>query len=234
MTTHGKKYREVKTKIDAGKKYSLDEAISSVLASHYVNFDESVDVAMVMGLDPRKADQNVRGSVVLPHGTGRTQRVLVIAKGEKAKEAEEAKADYIGAEDVIERIQSGWLDFDKVVSTPDMMSMVGRIGKILGPRGMMPNAKTGTITFEVAKAVKDIKAGKVDFRVDKGGVIHAPLGRVSFGQDKIRENFVVFSEALLRLKPATSKGAYVRSVALSSTMGPGVKVDPIEVKGTTA
>ncbi len=234
MTSHGKKYCKVKTKIDAGKKYNLDEAINSVLATHYANFDESVDVAVVTGLDPRKADQNVRGSVVLPHGTGRTQRVLVIAKGEKAKEAEEAKADYIGAEDAIERIQSGWLDFDKVVSTPDMMSMVGRIGKILGPRGMMPNAKTGTITFEVAKAVKDIKAGKVDFRVDKGGVIHAPLGRVSFGQDKIRENFVAFAEALLRLKPATSKGAYVRSVALSTTMGPGVKVDPAEVKGSTA
>ncbi|NIA08280.1 MAG: 50S ribosomal protein L1 [Nitrospiraceae bacterium] len=233
MTGHGKKYREVKAKIDVGKKYALDEAIATVLATHYASFDESIDIAMVMGLDPRKADQNVRGSVVLPHGTGRTQRVLVIAKGEKAKEAEEAGADYIGAEDVIERIQSGWLDFDKVVSTPDMMSKVGRIGKILGPRGKMPNAKTGTITFEVAKAVKDIKAGKVDFRVDKGGVIHAPLGRVSFGQDKIKENFVTFAETVLRLKPATSKGAYIQGVALSTTMGPGVDVDPVEVKGST-
>ncbi len=234
MASHGKKYREVKTKIDTGKKYSLDEAITTVIATHYAKFDESVDVAMVMGLDPRKADQNVRGSVVLPHGTGRTQRVLVIAKGEKAREAEEAGADYIGAEDAIERIQSGWLEFDKVVSTPDMMSMVGRIGKILGPRGMMPNAKTGTITFEVARAVRDIKAGKVDFRVDRGGVIHAPLGRVSFGQDKIRENFMAFADAVLRLKPATSKGAYVRGVALSTTMGPGVKVDPAEVRGSAA
>jgi large subunit ribosomal protein L1 len=230
MASHAKKYRDARAKVDASIRYGLDEAIDLVLDTHYVKFDETIDLAIVLGVDPRKADQNLRSSVVLPHGTGRTQRVLAIAKGEKAKEAEDAGADYVGAEDTIEKIKGGWLDFDKVVATPDMMSMVGRIGKILGPRGMMPNAKTGTVTFDVARAVNEIKAGKVDFRVDKGGVVHVPLGKVSFGSDKIKENFAAIAEALLRIKPSTSKGAYVRSVALSTTMGPGVKVDPAEVK----
>jgi large subunit ribosomal protein L1 len=230
MASHGKKYRDARAKVDASIKYGLDEAIDVVLDTHYVNFDETIDLAIVLGVDPRKADQNLRSSVVLPHGTGRTQRVLAIAKGEKAKEAEDAGADYVGAEDTIEKIKGGWLDFDKVVATPDMMSMVGRIGKILGPRGMMPNAKTGTVTFDVARAVNEIKAGKVDFRVDKGGVVHVPLGKVSFGPNKIKENFAAIAEALLRIKPSTSKGAYVRGVALSTTMGPGVRVDPAEVK----
>lgn len=230
MTIHGKKYRNARAKVDANISYSLDEAIDAILNMHYAKFDETIDVAVVLGVDPRKADQNVRSSVVLPHGTGRTQRVLVVTKGEKVKEAEEAGADYVGSEDVIEKIQGGWLDFDKVVATPDMMSMVGKIGKILGPRGMMPNTKTGTITFEVAKAVNEIKAGKVDFRVDKGGVVHIPLGKVSFGPQKIRENFAAFAEALMRVKPSTSKGVYVRSVAMSTTMGPGIKVNPAEVK----
>ena len=234
MTVHGKKYRDARAKADASIRYSLDEAIDAVLSMKYAKFDETIDLAVVLGVDPRKADQNVRSSVVLPHGTGRTQRVLVIAKGEKAKEAEDASADYVGAEDTIEKIKGGWLDFDKVVATPDMMSMVGRIGKILGPRGMMPNVKTGTVTFDIARAVNEIKAGKVDFRVDKGGVVHVPLGKVSFGSNKIRENFAAFAETLLRVKPSTSKGVYVRSVALSTTMGPGVKVDPAEVKAVTS
>ncbi len=234
MARHGKKYQEAKKKVDPNKKYSLDEAIEVALNTHYANFDESVDAAVILGVDPRKADQNVRGSVVLPHGTGRTQRVLVFAKGEKAKEAEEAGADYVGAEELIEKIQSGWLDFDRVVATPDMMGAVGRIGKILGPRGMMPNAKTGTVTFDVGKAVKEIKAGKVDFRVDKAGVVHVPLGRVSFGPEKIKENFTAFADTIIRLKPTTSKGTYIKGVALSTTMGPGVKVEPGELKAVTA
>jgi len=232
--SHGKKYRDARARVDTSRRYSLDEAIDIVISTSYARFDESIDTAIVLGVDPRKADQNVRSSVVLPHGTGRTQSVLVIAKGEKAREAEDAGADYVGAEDVIEKIKGGWLDFDKVVSTPDMMSMVGRIGKILGPRGMMPNTKTGTVTFDVSRAVNEIKAGKVDFRVDKGGVVHVPLGKVSFGSSKIRENFAAIAEALLRAKPSTSKGAYVRGVAISTTMGPGVKVDPSEVKAVAS
>jgi len=232
--SHGKKYRDARARVDTGRRYGLDEAIDIVISTSYARFDESIDTAIVLGVDPRKADQNVRSSVVLPHGTGRTQSVLVIAKGEKAREAEDAGADYVGAEDVIEKIKGGWLDFDKVVSTPDMMSMVGRIGKILGPRGMMPNTKTGTVTFDVSRAVNEIKAGKVDFRVDKGGVVHVPLGKVSFGSSKIRENFAAIAEALLRVKPSTSKGAYVRGVAISTTMGPGVKVDPAEVKAVAS
>jgi large subunit ribosomal protein L1 len=234
MANRGKKYRDARAKVDTNIRYGLDEAIDAVLNAHYAKFDETIDLAIVLGVDPRKADQNVRSFVVLPHGTGRTQRVLVITKGEKVKEAEEAGADYVGAEDAIEKIKGGWLDFDKVVATPDMMSIVGRIGKILGPRGMMPNAKTGTVTFDVAKAVNEIKAGKVDFRVDKGGVVHVPLGKVSFGSNKIRDNFSALAEILLRIKPSTSKGAYVRSVALSTTMGPGVKVDPAEVKAAVS
>jgi large subunit ribosomal protein L1 len=228
--SHGKKYRDARARVDTSRSYGLDEAIDIVISTSYARFDESIDAAIVLGVDPRKADQNVRSSVVLPHGTGRTQSVLVIAKGEKAREAEDAGADYVGAEDAIEKIKGGWLDFDKVVSTPDMMSMVGRIGKILGPRGMMPNTKTGTVTFDVFRVVNEIKAGKVDFRVDKGGVVHVPLGKVSFGSSKIRENFTAIAETLLRVKPSTSKGAYVRGVAISTTMGPGVKVDPAEVK----
>jgi large subunit ribosomal protein L1 len=230
MGHHGKKYRAVKANVDANLSYGLSEAIRTVIGTHYAKFDESVDVALVLGVDPRKADQNIRGSVVLPHGTGRIPRVLVFAKGEKVQEAEAAGADYVGGEEFLEKIQGGWLDFDKVVATPDIMGVVGRIGKILGPRGMMPNAKTGTVTFEVGKAVNDIKSGKVDFRVDKAGVVHAPLGRVSFGEQKIAENFSALTDTLLRMKPATAKGAYIRRVAFSTTMGPGVKVDPAEVK----
>ncbi len=234
MVKRGKKYLKVKELIDTTKKYMLDEAIEKVLATHYANFDESVDMAINLGVDPRKADQNIRGSVVLPHGTGKTVKVLAIAKGEKAKEAQEAGADYVGAEDVIEKIKKGWLDFDKVVATPDMMGQVGKIGRILGPRGLMPNAKTGTVTFDIGKAVKDIKSGKVDFRVDRAGVVHIPIGRVSFGADKLKENFAAVAETILRMKPASAKGAYVKGVALSSTMGPGVRLDPSELKNAAA
>ncbi len=234
MAKRGKKYLQVKKKVDTTKLYSLEEAVNLVLETHYAKFDESVDVAVVLGVNPRKADQNVRGSVVLPHGTGKTQRVLVFAKGEKVKEAEEAGADFVGGDELVAKIQEGWLDFDRVVATPDMMGSVGKIGRILGPRGLMPNAKTGTVTFDVGKVVKEIKAGKVDFRVDKAGVVHAPIGRVSFGADKLKENFAAFADTIMRLKPSTAKGTYVKSVAISSTMGPGIKVDPSEVKAAAA
>ncbi|MEF3168736.1 MAG: 50S ribosomal protein L1 [Deltaproteobacteria bacterium] len=230
MSTHGKKYRALKTQIDTTSKYSIPQAVDLVLACQRCKFVESVDAALVLGVDPRKADQNIRGSVVLPHGTGKTPRVLVFAKAEKQKEAEEAGADYVGAEDLIEKIQGGWLDFDKVIATPDIMGLVGRVAKILGPRGLMPNAKTGSVTFDVSKAVRDLKGGKVDFRVDKAGVIHAPIGRTSFEKEKIEENLVSLVEALVRLKPASAKGTYIRSVTLSTTMGPGIKIDPAAVK----
>ncbi len=230
MAKRGKKYREALAKIDRTKRYTFEEAVKLALENAYAKFDETVDVAVVLGVDPRHADQMVRGSVVLPHGTGKTARVVVFAKGDKAKEAEAAGADYVGAEDLIKKIQDGWLDFDKAVATPDMMPLVGRIGKILGPRGLMPSAKTGTVTFDVARAVKEIKAGKVDFKVDRGGVVHAPVGKVSFGEKKILENLAAFFDALLRAKPSAAKGQYIKSVTLSTTMGPGIKVDPADVR----
>ncbi len=230
MAKRSKKYREALAKIDRTKRYTFEEAVKLALENAYANFDETVDVAVVLGVDPRHADQMVRGSVVLPHGTGKTARVVVFAKGDKAKEAEAAGADYVGAEDLIKKIQEGWLDFDKAVATPDMMPLVGRIGKILGPRGLMPSAKTGTVTFDVARAVKEIKAGKVDFKVDRAGVVHAPVGKVSFGEQKILENLAAFFEALLRAKPSAAKGQYIKSVTLSTTMGPGIKVDPADVR----
>ncbi len=226
----GKKYQDAKANIDRTKRYSFEEAVKLALDNAYAKFDESVDVAVVLGVDPRHADQMVRGSVVLPHGTGKSPRVVVFAKGDKAKEAEVAGADVVGAEDLIKKIQEGWLDFDKAVATPDMMPLVGRIGKILGPRGLMPNAKTGTVTWDVAKAVKDIKAGKVDFKVDRAGVVHAPVGRVSFGPQKILENLAAFFDAILRAKPSGAKGQYIKGVTISTTMGPGIKVDPAEVR----
>ncbi len=221
----GKKYRAVKANVDNLKKYQLDDAISLVLETKTAKFNESVDVAIVLGVDPKKADQNIRGSIALPHGTGKVPRVLVIAKGEKVKEAEDAGADHVGAEDMVAKIQGGWLEFDRVVATPDVMGVIGRVAKILGPRGLMPNAKTGTVTMDIGKAVREIKAGKVDFRVDKAGVVHLPLGRVSFGAGKIKENFAIVVETLQRMKPSTSKGTYMKGIALSCTMGPGIKVD---------
>lgn len=229
MAKNGKKYVEVKKNIDPQKKYTVDDAVKIVLESAYAKFDESVDVALRLGVDPRHADQMVRGSLVLPHGTGKTTRILVFAKGEKEKEAIEAGADYAGAEDLAEKIQGGWLDFDKVIATPDTMGTVGKLGKILGPRGMMPNPKVGTVTFDVTKAVAEMKAGRVDFRVDKVGIVHCSIGKVSFGKDKIMDNVKALLEMIMKLKPSSSKGTYVKSFTVSSTMGPGVKVDPVEV-----
>jgi large subunit ribosomal protein L1 len=230
MAEKGKKYREAKEKIDRTSKYELKQAIQVVTEISHTRFDETLDIAIRLGVNPRKADQMVRGTVVLPHGTGKTSRVLVFAKGEKAKEAEDAGAEYVGAEDLVEKIQGGWLDFDKAVATPDMMGQVGKLGKILGPRGMMPNPKVGTVTFDVARAINEIKGGKVEFRVEKGGIVHAPIGKVSFGVEKLTENARSLLDVVMRAKPPTSKGVYLRGIALSTTMGPGVKVDPLHVR----
>lgn len=230
MRKRSKKFVDIKAKLGTQKGMDFGEAIDAALQASYVRFDETVDVAVKLGVDPRHADQMVRGSVVLPNGLGKEVRVLVFAKGEKEKEAQEAGADFVGNDDLIEQIKGGWYGFDKAVATPDVMGSVGKIGKILGPRGLMPNAKTGTVTFDVARAVSDAKAGKVDFRVDKTGILHAPMGKVSFGTDRLRENIRAFIDTVIRLKPATSKGTYVKGVAISTTMGPGFKVDPAHVK----
>ncbi|GMT47827.1 MAG: 50S ribosomal protein L1 [bacterium] len=221
----GKKIIEARKKVDVTREYFLDEALDIIRETSFVKFDESVDLAVNLGVDPKKSDQIVRGTVSLPHGTGRKVRVLVFARGEKEKEALEAGADYVGAEDIVEKIQKGWLEFDKAVATPDMMGLVGKIGKILGPRGLMPNPKLGTVTFDVGKAVKEIKAGKVDFRVEKGGIVHMSVGKVSFDKEKLAENIKVALSALMKAKPSAAKGKYINGVVLSSTMGPGVKVD---------
>ena len=231
MARRGKKYRAARENIESTTRYALEEAINLVVSNHYAKFDESVDIALRLGVDPRHADQMVRGAVVLPHGTGRQVRVLVFAKGEKEKEALDAGADHVGAEDVAERIQNeGWMEFDKAIATPDMMGVVGKLGRILGPRGLMPNPKVGTVTFDVGKAVQEVKGGKVDFRVDKAGVLHVPVGRVSFGDEKILSNIKTLLETVNKLKPSSSKGVYLRAMAVSSTMGPGVKVDAAYVR----
>ena len=230
MARYGKRYREAAAKVDRNLRYPFSEAMNLALETASSKFDETVETAVALGVNPRHADQMVRGAVVLPHGLGKTVRVLVFAKGEKEKEALDAGADVVGAEDLIERIKGGWLEFDKAVATPDLMGAVGRIGKILGPRGLMPNVKVGTVTFEVAKAVKDLKGGKVEFRVDRGGVVHAPVGKVSFGADKLLHNLAAFMDTLVRLKPATSKGTYLKGIYLSTTMGPGIPVDAADVK----
>jgi large subunit ribosomal protein L1 len=231
----GKKYSDAAKKIDRDRRYPLEEAIKMVADNKLAKFDETVEIAIRLGVDPRQADQNVRGTVVLPHGTGKIARVLVIAKGEKEREAREAGADFVGGEDMVKKIQEeNWLDFDRVIATPDMMAQVGRIGKILGPRGLMPNPKVGTVTFDVAKAVGEVKAGKVDYRVDKAGVVHAPIGKLSFGEQKLNENAQALLASILRAKPASAKGNYVRSVAVSSTMGPGVRVDATSAGRTVA
>ena len=230
MAKHGKRYREIAAKVDRNHRYPFTEAMDLALQTASGKFDESVDIAVVLGVNPRHADQMVRGAVVLPHGLGKTVRVLVFAKGEKEKEALDAGADFVGADDLIERIKGGWLEFDKAVATPDLMGAVGKIGKILGPRGLMPNVKVGTVTFDVGKAVKELKGGKVEFRVDRAGVIHAPVGKVSFGPEKLLHNLAALMDTLLRLKPATSKGTYMKGIHLSTTMGPGIPVDATDVK----
>ncbi len=228
----GKKYRKAKEAVATKPVYPLPEAVAAVAKNAFAKFDETVEVAMRLGVDPKHADQMVRGTVVLPHGLGgKSKRVLVIASGEKLKEAQDAGADFVGGDDMVAKIQGeNWLDFDAVVATPDMMKSVGRLGKILGPRGLMPNPKTGTVSFEVGKAVREIKAGKVEFRVDKTAIIHAPVGKVSFGPEKLLENAKILIDTVIRAKPAAAKGKYVKSIALSSTMGPGVRVDLASVE----
>jgi large subunit ribosomal protein L1 len=230
MPKRGKKYLESNKKVDAETRHNFDEAVKMVIDSSYVKFDETIDVAVRLGVDPRHADQMIRGSVVLPNGLGKEVKVLVFAKGEKEKEALDAGADFTGGDDLIEKIKKGWFGFDKVVATPDMMGSVGKIGKLLGPKGLMPNAKTGTVTFDVARAVNDLKAGKIDFKVEKAGIVHAPMGKVSFGVEKIMQNAAAFLETIIRLKPASSKGTYLKGIAISTTMGPGIKIDAASVK----
>ncbi|ADM36163.1 MULTISPECIES: 50S ribosomal protein L1 [Bacillus] len=225
MAKKGKKYAEAAKLVDRAKAYDVSEAVALVKKTNTAKFDATVEVAFRLGVDPRKNDQQIRGAVVLPNGTGKTQRVLVFAKGEKAKEAEAAGADYVGDTDYINKIQQGWFDFDVIVATPDMMGEVGKIGRVLGPKGLMPNPKTGTVTFEVEKAIGEIKAGKVEYRVDKAGNIHVPIGKVSFEDEKLVENFTTMYDTILKAKPAAAKGVYVKNVAVTSTMGPGVKVD---------
>lgn len=225
MAKRGKKYLEAAKLVEKQKAYSPEEALALVKQTSTVKFDATVEVAFRMGVDVKKADQQLRGAIVLPHGTGKTARVLVFAKGEKAKEAEAAGADYVGDEDLINKISQGWFDFDVVVATPDMMGAVGRLGRVLGPKGLMPNPKTGTVTFEVDRAVKEIKAGKIEYRTDRTGIVHVPIGKVSFDTDKLVDNLNTVVEQLKRVKPAAAKGIYLRNITVSSTMGPGVKVD---------
>jgi len=224
MPKIGKKFAKAKASVP-DRLLTVDEAIPLARQLSFAKFDETLEVAMRLGVDPKHADQMVRGSVILPHGLGKQKKVLVVTSGEKVKEAQDAGAEEVGGEEMVDRIQKGWLDFDAVIASPDMMKSVGKLGKILGPKGLMPNPKTGTVTFDVAKAIKEIKAGKVEFRVDKTGVIHAPLGKVSFDVDRLVQNTKVFIDAVIRAKPRTSKGRYLRSVTLSSTMGPGLRID---------
>jgi large subunit ribosomal protein L1 len=230
MAAKGKKYRDSAEKVDKLTRYTFEEAIQLIIDCAYAKFNESLDVAIKLGVDPRHADQMVRGTVALPNGVGKEVRVAVFAKGEKEKEAMDAGADYAGSDDLLEKVQGGWLEFDKAIATPDMMGSVGKLGRVLGPRGLMPNAKLGTVTFDVARAVTEIKAGKIDFKVDKTGIVHAAVGKIDFGLEKLLENVASFVDTIQKLKPPASKGTYYRSIALSSSMGPGVKVDPVYVK----
>jgi len=225
MKKHGKKYRAAAEKIDVARKYSLDEAVKALKEIAFAKFDETVELTIWLGVDPRKADQLVRGTIVLPHGLGRSKTVLVIAQGDKLKEAEEAGADLVGGQEMVDKIKGGWLDFDAVIATPDMMRLVGGLGKVLGPRGLMPNPKTGTVTFDVKTAVRETKAGKVEYRVDKTGVIHTAVGKVSFDENKIAENARSLLEAVMKAKPSTAKGKYMKKVNLAATMSPGILLD---------
>ncbi|MBD3217553.1 MAG: 50S ribosomal protein L1 [candidate division Zixibacteria bacterium] len=222
----GKKYTEFRKKIDSRASYDLDDAVKLVKENAFANFDETVELAVRLGVDPKKADQMVRGTVVLPHGTGKEVRVLVFTKSDKASEAEEAGADYVGLEEYVEKVQGGWFDFDVVVASPDVMGMIGKLGKMLGPRGLMPNPKSGTVTMDIGKAVTDIKKGKISYRVDKVGNVHVGIGKVSFNEKQIRENLLAFMDAIMRARPAAAKGQYLRNISLSSTMGVGIKLSP--------
>ena len=226
----GKQFKASKEKVDRTKLYPVDEALALVKEMAYAKFDESVDVSVKLGVDPRKADQMVRGAVVLPNGLGKTIRVLVFAKGEKVLEAQEAGADYVGGDDLVEKIKGGWFEFDTAIATPDMMGTVGKIGKLLGPRSLMPNPKVGTVTFEVARAVSEAKSGKVEYRVEKAGIVHAPVGKVSFDAEKLKGNLITVMDALFKAKPSTAKGTYVKKVTISATMGPGVNIDIPELQ----
>jgi large subunit ribosomal protein L1 len=234
MNGKGKSYRAALAKVDRTQRYLLEDGLRLLRDTARAKFDETVEMAIRLGVDPRQADQNVRGTVSLPHGMGKTVRVLAFAKGDKEKEAQEAGADFVGSDELIKKISEGWLEFDKAVATPDMMAAVGRIGKVLGPRGLMPNPKTGTVTLEIGKAVKEIKAGKLEFRVDKAGIVHVPVGKASFEADKLIDNARAVLMSVLRAKPASAKGNYVRGVTISTTMGPGVKVDLSQIRGMAA
>ena len=228
MAQHGKKYRKALDGLDLTQKFQVDEALKMAVEKAYAKFDETVDVAINLGVDPKYSDQMVRGAVSLPNGLGKTVRVAAFCKGDK-----EAGADIAGAEDLLEKIKGGWLEFDKAVATPDMMALVGQVGRVLGPRGLMPNAKTGTVTFDIGKAVRELKAGKVEFKVDKAGVLHAPIGKVSFGAEKLLENLKALLDAVNRLKPSSAKGTYLKAMAVATTMGPGVKIDPLSIRKFT-
>ena len=230
MGHKGKKYCQAIEKVDRSKLYELEEGLNLVIGNAFAKFNETIEIATRLGVDPRKADQMVRGTVQLPHGTGKEVRVLVFAKGEKEKEAREAGAEYAGSEELLEKIKGGWFEFDRAVATPDMMGAVGKIGKLLGPRGLMPNPKTGTVTFNIKETVQELKAGKIEFKVDKAGIVLAPVGKVSFGLEKLKDNIIAMVETIFKLKPPTSKGVYVKNISLSSSQGPGVKIDPASVK----
>ena len=230
MPKRSKKHIEALKKVDRTVQYDPKDALELTVSSSYAKFDETVDVAVRLGVDPRHADQMVRGTVVLPNGLGKEVKVLVFAKGEKEQEALDAGADFIATDEMIEKIKDGWFGFDKAIATPDMMGSVGKLGRVLGPRGLMPNAKTGTVTFELEKAINELKAGKIDFRVEKAGIVHVPVGKISFGAEKLLENVTAFLDKIMALKPASAKGSYLRSISISSTMGPGIKIDPLLIK----
>ena len=233
MSNRGKKYAEAKKKVDRNKRYDLDGGIQLLKETGQAKFDESVDMAIRLGVNPKHSDQMVRGTVALPHGVGKSVRVLVFAKGEKEKEAKDSGADFVGAEDLVEKITGGWTDFDKAIATPDMMGTVGKLGKILGPRGLMPNPKVGTVTFDVGRAVRELKAGRVEFKVDKTGIVHTTVGKISFPAEKLKENVMALMDVIARAKPASSKGTYMKSIAISTTMGPGIKLDPNDLRVAT-
>jgi len=234
MSGMGKSYRKVFEKVDRTQRYQLEDSLKLVKETARAKFDETVDLAIRLGVDPRQADQNIRGTVALPHGMGKTVRVLAFAKGEKEREAQDAGADFVGSDELIKKISEGWLDFDKAVATPDMMAAVGRIGKILGPRGLMPNPKTGTVSLDIGKAVREIKAGKLEFRVDKAGIVHVPVGRASFSAEQLLDNARVVLLTVLRAKPASAKGNYVKGVTVATTMGPGIKIDLAQIRSMAA